>query len=78
MVDEIDQDHDVQQQHCFGDRDAEVRHEGAVGIEGYRTKSEYRVGERANEDAEGDLIANVANEVSHHPRAELLGRLGER
>ena len=72
VMDEVDEHGEVDEQQGLGDGDRQVRHEIAVGIAGDRDEGQHRVDERAHEDAQRHLIADVADEVPHHAGTELL------
>ena len=77
VVDEVDQHREVDHQQRLGHRRREVRHEGRAGtVDGHQ--SEHRVHEGADEDAQRDLVADVADEVPHHAGSELLRRQRQR
>ena len=74
MVDEVDEDRQVDEQQSLGDGYGEMRYEhAAMAADGDRTEGERRVDEGADEDAECHLVPQVADEVAHHARTELLG-----
>ena len=77
VVDEVDQDREVDHQQGLGHRGGEVRDEVLAGaVDG--DERQDRVHERPDEDAERDLVADVADEVPHHPGPELLRRQRQR
>ena len=52
-------------------------HEVAPGEAGDRTQGQHRIDEGAHEDPEGHLVAEIPDEVAHHPRPELLRGQGQ-
>ena len=72
VVDEVDQHPEVEQQERLGDGRRQMGDErGAQAVDG--SQGEHGVDERADEDPQRHLVADVPHEVAHHAWAELLG-----
>ncbi len=73
VVDEVDEDPDIDEEQRLGHRDGQVGDEAPEPAAGRdRPEGEHAIDERRHPDAESQLVADVAHEVPHHPRPELL------
>ncbi len=77
VVDEVDEDAEVDQEERLGHGDREVGDELPGRRGGDASECHDGVHEGADEDAQRHLIAEIAHEMTHHARTELLGREGQ-
>jgi len=73
VIEEIDQHPDINQRHPQRDRYRQMRDEVTMRAAVHRYQRDHREAERSHKRPQRQLGAQVAHEISQHPRPELSG-----